>query len=238
MKIDSFIRETAENFNMDVMDGWGNENSMILQGFGMLGKKRDEKMRRVMSNLITQIPYGSKYVGIACFYEMENGEAEVLDRIRLLMSELNKNFDKEDDEMALVFYTKYETKLGGREHYQDVMNRYKLAAANDKKDNAYFMTAVIEGIESIDQAIYEYYDGLKRLFKDALSDLLNEEELDINDKALAAYAILKACRLKVILSEKYEQTGLEWYNEVMDNIKSGELNKGAVVMLMAEKMLH
>ncbi|MDD6572893.1 MAG: hypothetical protein PUF12_10975 [Thermoflexaceae bacterium] len=239
MKLDNFIRETAENFRFDVKDGWGNENSMIMQGLGILGRNRDnENARRVLGNLITQIPYDKKYVGIAAFYEMENGEAEVLDRIKILMSGLKENLDKEEDEMALVFYTKYETRIGGKEHYQDVMNRYRLADARAEKNNAYFMTAVIEGLDSIDQAVYEYYDGLKRLFKSSLVKVLEEEEMDINDKALAAYAILKACRLKVILAEKYEKIGMTWCEEVMAELNSKELNRGAAVMLVAEKFLH
>lgn len=237
MKLDNFIRETAENFKFDVNDGWGNENSMIMQGLGMLGRN-NEYARRVLTNLVSQIAYEKEYAGIACFYEMENGETEVKDRIRGLMTALNEKFDSEDDEMALAFYTKYETKLGGKEHYQDVMNRYKKAAANEARNRAYFMMSVIEGIDSIDQAIYEYYDGLKNLFKAEMEELLKEEELDINDKALAAYAILKACRLKVILAEKYEQIGLKWYDEVVADINSKELNQGAALMLVAEKTLH
>ena len=46
MKLDNFIRETAENFRFDVKDGWGNENSMIMQGLGILGRKRDNENAR------------------------------------------------------------------------------------------------------------------------------------------------------------------------------------------------
>lgn len=239
VKIDSYIRSSVENFSFDIRDGWGNENSLVLQGLGMLGKKRDgENAKRIFSNLLTQIPYECNYAGIACFYEMESGEIEVKDRIKNLMSELNKNFDNEDDEMALVFYTKYETKLGGKEHYQDVMNRYKAAFAKAEKNDAYFMASVIEGIDSIDQAIYEYYDGLKKLFKETLAHFLSEDEHDLNDKALAAFAILKACRLKVILTEKYEEIGLKLYDEVVKEISSNELNRGAVLMMHSEKALR
>lgn len=239
LKIESFIREVAEKFNFDVKDGWGNENSLVMQGLGMLGRKRDnENARRVLNNLIAQIPYDRKYAGVAAFYEMESGAGEGTDRIKGLMTDLRKNLDQEEDEMALVFYTKYETKLGGKEHYQDVMNRFRTAAGRKEKNSAYFMAAVIEGIESIDQAVYEYYDGLKRLFKDAMGEILREEELDINDKALAAFAILKACRMKVILSEKYEKTALKWYEEVVGELSSKDLNQGAAMMLVAERGLH
>lgn len=236
-KVDGYIRESAENFSFEVLDNWGNENGLVLQGLGMLGK-RHEGARKILSNLLGQIPGEYKYAGIGCFYEMEKGEADVKERIKGLMSELNASFDGEDDEMSLVFYTKYETKLGGKEHYQDVMNRYKNAALKKEKNDAYFMAAVIEGIESIDQAIYEYYDGLKRLFRDSLANFLAEEEPDINDKALAAFAILKACRLKVILAEKYEQIGLDLYKVIEENLGSKDLNRGAVLMLLAEKGLH
>lgn len=239
MKVDNYVRDVAESFRFDVNDGWGNENSMILQGIGMLGKIiKYEQIGKILGNLLKQVPYDRKYAGIASFYEMENGETEVKDRIKGLMDGLSHNFEQEKDEMALVFYTKYETKLGGRERYQDVMNRYRAAAAAEDMNHAYFMLAAIEGIESIDQAIYEYYDGLKKLFKASLANVLAEEELDITDKALAAFAILKACRLKVILAEKYEETGLNWYGQVMADIGSPDLNKGAAVMLMAEKLLH
>ncbi len=237
MKVDNYVRAAAENFNFAANDGWGNENALILHGLGLMGcKNKSERM--VLTNLLSQIPYEKKYAGVACFYEMENGTSEVKNRIKGLMEELNETFDSVDDEMALVFYTKYETKLGGKEHYQDVMNRYKAAAAKPEKNNAYFMAAVIEGIESIDQAVYEYYDGLKKLFKEAFSKLWVEEELDVNEKAFAAFAILKACRLKVILAEKYEQIGLTLYEQVVAEAESDELNRGAVLMLLAEKALH
>lgn len=236
-KVDSYIRESAENFSFEVLDSWGNENSLMLQGLGMLGKNQ-EGAKKILSNLIGQIQGKYKYAGIGCFYEMEMGEVDVKERIKSLMAELNSTFDSEEDEMALAFYTKYETKLGGKEHYQDVMNRYRNAAGKPEKNDAYFMTAVIEGIESIDQAIYEYYDGLKRLFKASLANFLAEEDADKNDKVLAAFAILKACRLKVILAEKYEQVGLALYNEIEEDLTSKDLNRGAVLMLLAEKALH
>lgn len=236
MKADKYVRQVAESFQFDVNDGWGNENSMILQGLGMMHNY--EKLGRVLDNLIKQVPYDKKYAGIASFYVMEKGETEVKDRIKGLMNSLVSNFDEESDEMALVFYTKYETKLGGKEHYQDVMNRYKAASMREDINHAYFMTAVIEGIESIDQAIYEYYDGLKRLFKASLREAVLEDELDITDKALTAFSILKACRLKVILAEKYEKAGLDLYEQVLADIQSKDLNKGAAIMLMAERLLH
>ncbi len=236
MKVDKYVRQVAESFQFDVNDTWGNENSMILQGMGLMHNY--EKLGRVLDNLIKQVPYDRKYAGIASFYVMEKGETEVKDRIKGLMNCLNAQFDEENDEMALVFYTKYETKLGGREHYQDVMNRYRAASEREGVNHAYFMTAVIEGIESIDQAIYEYYGGLKRLFKTSLRELILEDELDITDKALAAFSILKACRLKVVLAEKYEKAGLDLYEQVMEDIQSKDLNKGAAMMMMAERLLH
>lgn len=239
MKTDNYIREAAENFNVDVKDGWGNENGLILQGLGIQAKRKEnENARRVLDNLLAQIPYTYKYAGIACFYEMEFGELEVRDRIKYLLEELKKNFDDNDDEMALVFYMKYETKLGGKEHYQDVYKRYCDAAANPAKNEAYFMTAVIEGIESVDQAVYEYYDGLKRLFKESLKMALADDETDITDKALLSYSILKACRMKVILAEKYEKMGLMLYDEVIAGLGTQDVDRGAVVMLMAERALH
>ncbi|MCM1467042.1 MAG: hypothetical protein NC086_02755 [Alistipes sp.] len=236
MKADKYVRQVAESFQFDVSDGWGNENSMILQGLGMMHNY--EKLGKVLDNLIKQTPYDKKYAGIASFYVMEKGETEVRDRIKMLMRGLASGFDEESDEMALVFYTKYETKLGGKEHYQDVMNRYRAASMKEDINHAYFMTAVIEGIESIDQAIYEYYDGLKRLFKTSLRETIMEDELDITDKALTAFSILKACRLKVILAEKYEKAGLDLYEQVLADIQSKELNKGAAIMMMAERLLH
>lgn len=234
MKIDNFVRATVENFNEECADSWGNSNSLMLQGLGIIGRKSSE-CARILNNLMPRISYDKKYAGIAAFYMLEEGEAEVTGRIKDLMAKLKASFDEETDEMALAFYTKYETKLGGKEHYQDVMNRYNKAAANANKNSAYFMTAVIEGIESVDQAIYEYYAGLKTLFKEAMADVLNAPQLDINDKALASYAILKACRLKVVLAEKYEAIALKWYEDVLENVESKDINRGAVVMLMAEK---
>lgn len=170
--------------------------------------------------------------------------------------------------MGLVFYMNYETRFGGKEHYQDIMNQLRNVrknAYNEEKGLYYhaydeskqmawadketgcspnfwlramgwYMVALIDMIEGTDQAIYENYDELKRLFKEALKGLLQYQDKDsklfyqVIDRAdvegnyletsgslMIAYAMLKACRMKVILSEKYEKTAREILDSVIDN---------------------
>lgn len=237
--IDEYVNRAVKEFAADGVDAWGNEKSCILQGLAKLAEAvgKNEYMEMLENKIVENNK--EKSIGISAFYAYKKtGNDKYKNIISDLMDLLKNDIDSIDDEMALVFYMKYETIFGGKEHYQDVSNRFKNASYKADKNTAYCMTALIEGIESVDQAIYEYYDLLKRLFKKCLTDELNSEEMDSTEMALAGYSILKACRMKVILAEKYEQLGFELVSDAFEAADSDDMNMGACIMAYAESLLH
>lgn len=239
LNISEYVKAALQEFQAEAIDSWGNEQSCILMGLAKLAEStKEEADKTALYNLLEQTA-GHKFAGIgACYGYDFTREDKYRNEMCARMEALKGELDTEADEMALVFYMKYETKLGGKEHYQDVVSRFKRAVENENKDAAYCMVALIEAIESIDQAIYEYYDDLKRLFKKCMAEALDAEEMDSTQMAMVGYAILKACRMKVILAEKYEELGQELVEDTFAASESADMNMGACIMAYAESLLH
>lgn len=120
----------------------------------------------------------------------------------------------------LSFYMNYETKNGGKEHYNDVCAQYNSLAAAFLREREssfdvskiYFTAAAIDTMEVMDQALYEIFGKIRDYYKLAVNDikenLVNKKSVDEFDNKSAvllyAYAILKGCRMKAIHTEKYE----------------------------------
>lgn len=146
---------------------------------------------------------------------------------------------------GITFYMLYETRFGGKEHYNDVIVQFRQARklifdqvkgiyhsgiengkqlAFDISSEADMIMSIIDALSYIDQPIYEYYNELKDLFKEAIHGLLPYQKKDnlffvdgivapvknsqgcFNCTAKVLYSILKGCRMKAILAEKYDET--------------------------------
>ena len=114
----------------------------------------------------------------------------------------------------------------------------------------WYLLALIECLDAIDQSVYEYYDDLKSLFKEALKGVLKyqdekthlfyqvidradvkENYLETSGSAMIAYAMLKACRMKAVLAEKYEDNAISIFEALADNKLEevdGELKLGGI----------
>lgn len=83
--------------------------------------------------------------------------------------------------------------------------------------------------------VYEYYRDLGDLFKEALKGILKYQDkesglfyqvidkadvrgnyLETSGSAMIAYSMLKACRMKVILADKYEENAMKILNTLID----------------------
>jgi len=177
--------------------------------------------------------------------------------------------------MAQPFYMMWETKLGKKENYADIINQFKNVrdflfdeekklyyhgydetksmpwadALTGRSANfwlramGWYVLALIDTMEEMSEQIFEYYKELSILFKEAISGLLPYMDKETNlfyqviDKpsvkgnyletsgsAMIAAAILKACRLKVLLAEKYQHIGEDILNSLVDTklIKEGD----------------
>ena len=142
---------------------------------------------------------------------------------------------------AFTFYMTYETKFGGKEHYNDVATQLKkvrnvlidektllygagikgdVVDAYDAHDNAAQMLNLIDCLEAIDQAIYEYYNDIKVLYKEMLKGELAvvDKEQCLFVKSCTVASMAKACRHKAILTEKYLDKAVEIMDEVTEKI--------------------
>lgn len=115
---------------------------------------------------------------------------------------------------AMVFYIKYETVFGGKEHYNDAVTmckaiyRHIYPLHKDYETMILYLASLIEALESIEQSIYEYYDDLKQLYKAVLKDILAADAFQaeaakkqINETL--QFAVKEGCRVKAVLEEKY-----------------------------------
>jgi len=170
--------------------------------------------------------------------------------------------------MAQPFYMMYETQIGVKENYKDIVNQFQNARkflyneneglyyhgydeareslwANKEtgcsgnywlRSMGWLLLAIIDTMEEMSEQIYEYYHALKVLFKEALAGLLSYQDkdsklfyqvidkpeykgnyLETSGSAMVSAAILKACQMRVLLPEKYEQIGVEILEALVDN---------------------
>ena len=134
---------------------------------------------------------------------------------------------------ALSFYMNYETKDGGKEHYNDIIAQYNAIytecfenagkAAHDGdakavKALALFAAGAVDTLEVMDQALYEIFARIREMYKAAVSVL--NDTIDNTDsqfvKLIYAYAVLKGCRMKLIQTEKYATKAEEIFEKATD----------------------
>ncbi|MBO5459705.1 MAG: hypothetical protein J5981_05595 [Lachnospira sp.] len=124
------------------------------------------------------------------------------------------------------FYMLYETAFGGKEQYNDIIAQFnilrnnvydgvceKLGTPEADKEIAEYACAAIDTMEVMEQPLYEIYDRLRNLFKEAVAAMNNLslkgfEENEGEAALLYAYAVLKGCRMKALHTEKYEEAAL------------------------------
>ncbi|MGN0316364.1 MAG: hypothetical protein ACI4E1_00335 [Lachnospira sp.] len=121
------------------------------------------------------------------------------------------------------FYMMYETKNGGKERYNDIIGQIKKlhaesfyeraekAASDEEALNAliYYAAGLIDVLEVMDQALYEIFGKVREYFKETVKKVLESKKYDdittvTEYDLLFAYAVLKGCRMKVLLTERYE----------------------------------
>ena len=132
--------------------------------------------------------------------------------------------EKSDKYMGLAFDMHYETMFGGKEHYHALTVKFAELKKNNRENEmqeALFMLALVDTIAAIAEPVYELYRSLVDMFRDELGVLIDRawerdgrmrkhisgEHVNIMDntdaQAVMAFAVKKACALKVVLAEKY-----------------------------------
>lgn len=124
------------------------------------------------------------------------------------------------------FYMNYESLDGKKEHYNDAIAQVR-AYFNDvyEKSDKNFMDAstmlacLLDTCENTSQQLYEIFDELRGYARKVIADIKEKgysKEDDANAANLAAYGIYKACRMKLVLAEKYEEVADSLFTKVED----------------------
>ena len=131
------------------------------------------------------------------------------------------------------FYMEYETVYGKKEKYNDIIEQFENAqkiicgeGERSIRSMAQYLAALVDTMDNMSIQIYEQYRKLQDMFKQALKDVLEkrdaesglfqknvdggaDNDIDVFGSAVIGYCILKACRMGILLKEKYVGTGME-----------------------------
>ncbi|MCR5518037.1 MAG: hypothetical protein K6F17_05645 [Lachnospiraceae bacterium] len=118
-------------------------------------------------------------------------------------------FDPSDMHAYLVTVPKYmdgETRLGKKEHYQDIVNKVMACKACVCEDNVVpYLLGTIETFANTSEQLFEHHMAIRTAFKEVLSEYKDKLcSMPPKKKIIAAYAINRAIDMKVLLAEKYE----------------------------------
>ena len=154
-----------------------------------------------------------------------------------LESEPSKN-SVEEAYKVLPAFMKQDTETGKKENYNAIRDRFKAineefyAAGQEKvtAKNGLYLLSLIDTMSVMSQEIFEHYKYFESLYKKALKEILScyKEEtgmfavkadqavdgsnpLDMAATFMISCAVLKGCRMRAILSEKYLEIGKTLY---------------------------
>lgn len=143
----------------------------------------------------------------------------------------------------LPVYAWYETNFNRKERYIDIMKQIRyfndqmlIKKTIELYDQCTFMMALADTITCMSEEIYEYYAQIKSWLKDAVHKKLPV----VNSDCLRlAYSILKGCKSKALLSEKYEKIGKEMFYQAADKLlaNKGEDKEELGILLMTYALI-
>lgn len=160
---------------------------------------------------------------------------------------------------AFSFYMNYETKNGGKEHYNDIIAQYKAIYAdllgdtvldlkngneNKLKPLVYFAAALVDTLEVMDQALYEIWAKLREFYKETIKAILNSARYTLGKNKeydlIFVYAVFKACRMNILNTEKYECEAaslFELINDDYEDLYDAEANVKSAYILAATESI-
>ncbi len=138
------------------------------------------------------------------------------------------------------FYMAYETFLGKKENYNDIINQFKAARAimNSAKttvlDTYNYSMALVDTVSVTSEQIFEHYKQLEVQLKEAIKVMLPYgDELDI----AAGYVILKACNQGHLLREKYEHKGEKIVKKYLEKDLPADKKQIGIYMMAYAQLL-
>ncbi|MCM1385864.1 MAG: glycoside hydrolase family 88 protein [Bacillus sp. (in: Bacteria)] len=143
--------------------------------------------------------------------------------------------------MTQPFYMEYETTYDKKEKYNDIINQFKNVRGflyNKKeeftgsgfslKSVGAYLAALIDTMDNMSFEIYEQYRTLQDAFKLTLKSMLPCQDKDSKlfslsngadaaGNAMMSYAVMKACRMGIVLKEKYADSAMKMIESLSDD---------------------
>lgn len=190
----------------------------------------------------------SAYKELPAYMEKETtvGKKEGYSEIIARFKELRKYLY---EEKTGLFYTSYD-----KEKKEKILDEIERNGGFHLEITAFYLCALIDTMEVMAQEIFELYKILEELLKEGIKGILkyynsevnlyhsiiNQEEseknpLDFQGTLLISYVILKACRMKILLKEKYQPIAEVLYQSAMQKAKEEGILEQTEEMKMAAK---
>lgn len=144
-----------------------------------------------------------------------------------------KQISMEELYMVQPFYMEYETRYDKKAKYSDIIKQFENAdnqiksGSNDIDQIGLYLVSLIDALSGMSFEIYEKYRKMQDMFKAALAELIKSYDKENGsyygknagnaENAMIAYAIIKACRMGIILKEKYAPVGMEIVESLVEN---------------------
>lgn len=144
--------------------------------------------------------------------------------------------------MTQPFYMEYETKFDKKEQYNDIIRQFenvqKYGCSSDfrLRSIGWYLMALVDTMDAMSIEIYEQYRKLQDIFKLVLKGILRYQDektglfyqvidrsdaegnyLETSGNAMIGYSIMKACRMGILLKEKYEPVGTGIFESLIEN---------------------
>lgn len=133
--------------------------------------------------------------------------------------------------MTQPFYMEYETKYNKKEKYNDIINQFENVQEflyNKKevqlKSVGRYLAALIDAMDNMSFEIYEQYRKLQDYFKLTLKNMMPCQDI------LISYCIMKACRMGVLLKEKYADSAIKMIGNPGEDF-TGDAEKAGIFLM-------
>ena len=143
--------------------------------------------------------------------------------------------------MTQPFYMEYETKYNKKEKYNDIINQFENVQEflYNKKEEfnisdfqlrsvGRYLAALIDAMDNMSFEIYEQYRKLQDNFKLTLKKVMPCQDV------LISYCIMKACRMGVLLKEKYADTAIKVIENPGKDFTGDEEEAGIFLMAYSQ----
>lgn len=142
-----------------------------------------------------------------------------------------RNYDMELLYAFMPFSMEYETRFHEKERYHAIQDVFKQAgvladeltqdALANQRALGFYMMTLADCCDTISEEVFDHYKNLELAFKKTLHSIADKmEEMDEESRVMMAYAVLKACRIRMVLVEKYLPLGIRLYESAAGSEES------------------